>query len=46
MWFESPVNIGWGQNGKDRESEDKGTGSRKAGYGKREVLPPPTPSHL
>jgi len=42
-----PVKRGREQHGKEWEPGDKGTGSGKAGYGRREVLtplfPPPPP---
>ena len=38
-----PQITGGEQHGKGREAEDKGTGSRRAGYGRREFLTPLPP---
>ena len=38
MYFDSANLQGREQHGKGRETGDKGTGSGRAGYGRREVL--------
>jgi len=38
-----PIYRGWEQHGKGREAGDKGTGSGRAGYGRREILTPLSP---
>ena len=41
-----PVYRGREQQGKEREAGDKGTGSGREGYGRREVLTPLSPSTI
>ena len=38
-----PIYRGWEQHGKGREAADKGTGSGRAEYRRREVLTPVSP---
>ena len=41
-----PIYRGREQHGNGREAGDKGTGSGRVRYGRRDVLTPPSPPHL
>ena len=43
MMMTLPIYRGWEQHGEGQEAGVKGTGSRRAGYGRREVLIPLSP---